>query len=228
MRTYLKTFIILILGVASSIQDSHARQTEKFITKVALAGTSIKTTFNRAKGNPSYLQGPYKQQIGGVTLTGQYENGQRTGIWESKMRGEIVQQYNYSNHDYLFEKPTLIVDRITQLDTAGNPVKELQKRNPYLGGDQKMIEILVSCIRYPGDAQKNDIQGKPTFKFTLTADGKVENLEATSKIGYGLEDETLRVFKLMPNDWIPVEVDGKAVDVKIDMHFSFSLSHLNP
>lgn len=160
MTIHLKSLIILVLSIAHTPKLIYARQTEKITTKVALAGATIKTTFNRVPGNPSYRQGKFKEVIGGFTLTGQYEKGQRTGIWERKLRGKTGQQYNYSTHEYVLEQPSWIVDKITQLDSAGNPLKELQKRNPYLGGDQKMSEIIFRCFRYPAAAQLNNIQGQ--------------------------------------------------------------------
>ena len=62
----------------------------------------------------------------------------------------------------------------------------------------------------------------------LDKQGRLSEEKTVSTNGCGLDEEGMRVFKLLPPDWVPVLVDGKPVDVRIRFKISFGLSHLPP
>lgn len=51
---------------------------------------------------------------------------------------------------------------------------------------------------------------------------------ASRDLGFGLEEEALRVYKLIPDDWIAAQVNGKATTARVTLSFMFRLSHLPP
>jgi TonB family protein len=84
--------------------------------------------------------------------------------------------------------------------------------NPkFPGGDQALIQILQANIRYPKYEQTMDIQGKVIIRFRVEKDGKVSNIVVTKSVSKGLDEEAVRVVKLLPpftpgyyrGDWTP-------------------------
>ncbi|MEO5571196.1 MAG: energy transducer TonB [Bacteroidia bacterium] len=80
------------------------------------------------------------------------------------------------------------------------------------GGDQKMTEFIKKNINYPAVALNIEIEGKVYMKFMVDKDGKVRNPELVKGIGYGCDEEAMRVINEMPN-WIPGKQNG--VNVKV-------------
>ena len=55
---------------------------------------------------------------------------------------------------------------------------------------------------------------KVYLKFIIDTAGKIRDIEIVRKLGWGFDEEAIRVFKLMP-DWIPGKQNGKAVKVRL-------------
>jgi len=76
----------------------------------------------------------------------------------------------------------------------------------YPGGQDSLMNFIWKNIKYPEMAEKSNIQGEVQISFDVNFDGNLINFSAISKIGYGLEEELIRVLKLTPK-WIPAEVN---------------------
>lgn len=71
--------------------------------------------------------------------------------------------------------------------------------------------MLSSRLEYPKAAQDADISGKVLVEFIVEKDGSISNIKCISpKIGYGLEEEAIRVMKTMPK-FKPAIKDGQPV-----------------
>ena len=90
------------------------------------------------------------------------------------------------------------------------------------GGDKGLMQFLESKLRYPVEAQMKGIQGRVLVNFVVGADGSISDAKILRSVNRLLDEEALRVVSLMPK-WIPGTIDGKAVDVKYTLPFSFKL-----
>jgi len=79
-----------------------------------------------------------------------------------------------------------------------------------------------SNLRYPNEARDAGIEGKVAVNFVLDEEGKVTSCKIIKKLGYGCDDEVLRVVKLMPN-WNPGKMGGKPVKVTFNQVVDFKL-----
>jgi TonB-dependent SusC/RagA subfamily outer membrane receptor len=61
-----------------------------------------------------------------------------------------------------------------------------------------------------------------SIQFIVNPDGTISDLKALSRIGFGMEDEVIRVIKNGPN-WIPATQDGKAVSSYKTQPVTFSV-----
>lgn len=93
----------------------------------------------------------------------------------------------------------------------------------YPGGYNKMSDYFSSNIEYPQDATDNGIEGTVEVNFAVDEAGKLSNAKVISpKIGYGIEEEALRVVNKMPT-WTPGRIKGKNVKTYYTLPIRFQL-----
>jgi periplasmic protein TonB len=82
--------------------------------------------------------------------------------------------------------------------------------------------FLQKNLRYPEMAKEQNIQGKVYINFVVDEEGKIINATVVKGIGYGCDEEALRVVKLIPKG-TPGYMGGKAVKVSFVQAISFKL-----
>lgn len=93
----------------------------------------------------------------------------------------------------------------------------------FVGGTGKMFEFLDYNTAYPEPAKVNNIEGKVMITFVVRKTGEITDVTQTSKaLGYGLDEEAIRVVKSMPK-WNPGKENGKPVNIKFTIPIRFSL-----
>ena len=81
----------------------------------------------------------------------------------------------------------------------------------YNGGQIVMENYIMNTIEYPQDAIDNNVEGVVKVQFGVDENGNISNVSTVgNKIGYGLEEEAIRVISKMPK-WTPGQVKGKNV-----------------
>ena len=92
----------------------------------------------------------------------------------------------------------------------------------FRGGEQKLMEFLKDNLIYPSKAKDAGIEGKVFVEFYIEKDGTVCDAKVLRGIGYGCDEEALRVIGLMPK-WYPGKQRGKAVRVRYTLPINFKL-----
>ncbi len=92
----------------------------------------------------------------------------------------------------------------------------------YPGGATKFYEFLGKEMKYPQLAADNDIQGKVLVSFTVEKDGSLSDIKIERKLGYGTDEEAIRVLKISKR-WNPGMQNGRPVRVKYNIPISFTL-----
>jgi len=85
-----------------------------------------------------------------------------------------------------------------------------------------MAKFLRDNLVFPRTALENDISGKVAVNFVVDEEGKIIQTKILKGVGYGCDEEALRVIKLMPK-WKPGIKDGKPVKVSFNQVFVFRL-----
>ena len=93
----------------------------------------------------------------------------------------------------------------------------------YRGGNQKLMEFIGNNVVYPQEAIDAGIEGKVFVEFCIEKDGTVCDAKVLRGIGYGCDEEALRVVGLMPK-WFPGKQRGEAVRVRYTLPINFKLS----
>jgi len=90
------------------------------------------------------------------------------------------------------------------------------------GGYEAMILYFKKSIKYPKQAIHANRQGKVHLTFVVEKDGSISNVELVRGIGYGCDEEAIRVVNQMPK-WKPGKQLNKAVRVQFNLPIAFKL-----
>lgn len=93
----------------------------------------------------------------------------------------------------------------------------------YPGGEKALERFFEKNLLYPAAAEDNGVEGTVKLNFAVDENGKIYAPIVTSpNIGYGIEQETMRVFDKMPT-WTPGRIKGKNVKTRFTLPVTFKL-----
>jgi protein TonB len=92
----------------------------------------------------------------------------------------------------------------------------------FKGGYAELARFIYQHLQYPEIALQKRIQGRIWYSFTVNKDGSVSNIQLEKGISLYLDDEALRVLKMMP-PWEPGTTNGDPVRVKVYLPIVFKL-----
>lgn len=99
----------------------------------------------------------------------------------------------------------------------------LEEMPEFPGGEAAMFKFISKKIKYPKKARKNNIQGRVTVQFVIDEEGNVTEAKVLKGIGYGCDEEALRVVNSMPK-WTPGTQKGDEVRVRFVIPIRFVLN----
>lgn len=96
--------------------------------------------------------------------------------------------------------------------------------NPeFEGGYGALIAFIKKNLVYPGEAADYGKQGTVYVKFVVDEAGKVTNIILQNNLGYGLDDEAMRVVRLIPKFKSPGKIKGQPVKTYYQIPIKFKL-----
>lgn len=107
---------------------------------------------------------------------------------------------------------------------TGPEIMTFAEQMPEFNGD--LYKYLGDNIKYPTVARENGIEGQVVMQFVVGKDGKIDenSIVIVKKVGWGLEEEAIRVVKSMPK-WKPGKQNGNPVYVKCTLPIRFKLDN---
>jgi periplasmic protein TonB len=91
------------------------------------------------------------------------------------------------------------------------------------GGKGALSKFLADNLRYPTSASAAGVEGAVYIQFTVSSTGKIKDAVVTKRVGYGCDEEALRVINAMPK-WIPGKQQGNAVQSKFTLPITFKIT----
>lgn len=183
-----------------------------------------KETYYVLQGNQDIKHGNYRKIYKKFSAQGQFDNGKKVGVWEfTGSEGQVEQKIDFTNN---------IVTNLNPLDISegywlieNNNYIEVKPEIPpiFIGGRSWFNYYSWTLLRYPSEARINGIQGKVYLSATITKNGQMIDEKVEKGLGYGLDEEALRVFKQIPDDWIPAKINSELVDIRVVIPVSFKL-----
>lgn len=87
------------------------------------------------------------------------------------------------------------------------------------GGRRVFKQYLTQNLRYPREALLNSVEGRVTVQFTVTPTGELTDFKVVRGLGYGCDEELIRLIKQGPK-WSPSQRDETFADkVKVRLKF---------
>jgi protein TonB len=134
------------------------------------------------------------------------------------------------------DKNAVIVDENVDLKKDDGPKIVEEKPQPkedevfqfveqnaeFPGGTAAMMKFIQTNINYPSMARENGIEGKVFVKFIVNSDGSIQDVKVLKGQGGGLDEEAVRVVKMMPK-WKAAKQNGKEVRCYFNLPIVFKL-----
>ena len=108
-------------------------------------------------------------------------------------------------------------------DITYTPEIGVEEYPEYPGGEDALIAYLASKIKYPPNAIANNIEGKVVLGFVVNKNGEIDELKVVRSLGYGCDEEAMRVVKSMPL-WKPGKNNKKPVRVYFNLPIEFQIA----
>jgi len=179
------------------------------------------------KSDKTTKHGEYKKLWNNKLLVkGYYKLGQKDSIWESfDLNGELSIKYDFTKKQLIYYKPGKNIGnmKFKFINGSQNSDSTLNQIPIYLGGEGSYRTEINNSIRYPAIAQENGISGIVNVYFIVDKFGKTSNYHVKAPLGYGLDEEAIRVLKLISENWLAGLFNGQPDDVEVMCPISFRL-----
>ena len=178
-------------------------------TKSPIIGAIVKIVGSK-KGTVTDMDGNFRLEVtAGDCIEAIYMGFEPFTIGVSKVYSE--------RNDYKI----MLQKEGTNRDT-NKPYDVAEVMPQFPGGTGKLFEFLSMNVKYPVEAEKNDVQGRVIVTFVVEKDGEVSNAKVVKSVHPALDAEALRVINAMPK-WTPGMQNGEAVRVKYTVPVTFRL-----
>jgi TonB family protein len=104
--------------------------------------------------------------------------------------------------------------------TTGEIYDKADVMPTYPGGIEAYYKYLQENLKYSDEAMDAGISGKVFVEMVVNKDGSISNVKALKGVGYGLNEEAIRVVSASPV-WISGKLDQEKVRVKLLIPISF-------
>ena len=112
----------------------------------------------------------------------------------------------------------------TVVDMEDKPLsfRVVEELPEFPGGATEFMKWLTKNLRYPPAAQQRKVQGKVVTQFIINKDGTVSDIEILTPVDPSLDQEALRVLRMMPR-WKPGQQDAKPCRTQVCIPIVFKL-----
>ncbi|SNR94283.1 energy transducer TonB [Flavobacterium sp. ov086] len=150
--------------------------------------------------------GNYEEIDENLTVTGKVKNGFKDGVWSGKDK-----KTNYQYTD-IYKRGEFISGK--NIDSSGveHTYDVLELRAMPKKGIQDFYNYVGQNFTKTKAAFENKISGKLFVTFIIDKDGKIVEPKVVKSLGYGLDEEAIRVITSYEN-WIPGQQRGVNVRV---------------
>lgn len=153
--------------------------------------------------------------------SGQYELGKKNGYWQNwfenrniNSKGSYINGKRHGEWRFYFKSGALAALEIYENGVATNvqwfnelgdvvkPIEPYEIKAEYPGGKSAMRKHIRNTFIYPDIELKNGKQGTVWAEFKISIDGVKKDIKILKGVSKSIDEEVLRVIKLMPN-WTP-------------------------
>jgi TonB family protein len=108
-----------------------------------------------------------------------------------------------------------------------NKEKHFVKAAYYPGGREALLQFIRQNLKYPQEAMDKKIEGAVSLRLTIDYHGDVTDVKVKTGIGYGCDEEAMRIAKIMK--WVAPKSPYKMkVLFHKNLNIHFKLPKLKP
>jgi len=222
MKKLLLTILVLVLTTICTAQTTKTKYyNNRFLEK--------EVSFEKAKFSESITHstdGTITTEVKDLKLnevirSETFKGKEPTGIWIYK-RSKITYNLDYDfTVKYVDEKSDDCVSKFKIKDYF-HDFDSLNYKAPKIITGETLNEFISNNLIYPVQAQEDGAQGKVYTTFTVTKEGKIENVLIKKGVHFLLDKEAARVLKSLKFT-SPPTVDGKPETICVTIPISFTL-----
>ena len=84
------------------------------------------------------------------------------------------------------------------------------------------LNYIGDHIKYPEEAKEQGIEGKVFVRFVVTKNGDISHVQVIKGMGYGMDDEAVRVVSSYDKKWKPGMNKGKLVNTEMVLPINYA------
>lgn len=125
----------------------------------------------------------------------------------------VITENNFNSEYEVVAYPSGDADTIQQEQEDDNNIYHsagIEVQPEFPGGREILFAFISKNFRYTEQMKENEIKGKAIASFIIEKDGSISDVKVVRGIGFGTENEIIKVLKSMPK-WNPGMQNGKKV-----------------
>jgi TonB family protein len=146
-------------------------------------------------------------------VVGKVVDGFRDSVWSEYLNDTLIVQETYNKGD--------LIQGTRYYQGSVYKYENCNQEPHFIGGDEKLMELIRKNMRYPASARRKGIDGTVYLAFTVQKDGSIQNLRVLKGIDQDCDMEALRVLGLSNGRWNPGMMRG----VPVNMAFVFPIKY---
>lgn len=107
--------------------------------------------------------------------------------------------------------PPTPLENVSDVNDPNFIYEQAEQMPEFPGGEMALRDFIKKNMKYPVAARENGVKGKVICRFMVDFNGKIMNPTIVEGIGYGANEEALRLVRIMPN-WKPGFQNGNVVN----------------
>jgi TonB family protein len=185
----------------------------KDVVKIASWDTLGNTLVHEKNGEDVNFEGGFPNWL---CNKGTIKNGHKVGKW-------IGISHDGKTEYIEFYKDGVLEKGISYAENDSTQYNSLEEMANFESGLSGFGNFLQNNLRYPKDAQRANRQGKVYVQFVVCTDGTLCDFEVLKGVGYGCDEEAVRVLELSSGKWKPGKQRGKEVRSRFTIPINYRL-----
>ncbi len=217
----IKKSLLTIITLTIFLANSYC-QTKKIKTKDPILKNSWEE-YSVLKSDKSIREGEYLRVINGKTsIEGTYKNGQKASKWKFyNYNGKVELEIDYSSGEVKYLTTDTLTKTEITVESNLNPNNDRPVLN--ISSSYLILSYLMQHLKFPQSAREEGISGKVIIAIKINAKGKIYDYVVNTSVDKSLDEEALRVIKLIPLEFLPAYKNGIPIDseIQIPVRFKF-------
>jgi len=170
------------------------------------------------EGTVTDAQGNYQLSINTIAPTLVYSF---IGYTDAEVDADKRNEINIQLKEDAAQLSEVVVTGYSSGEADNSSLSNLEFAGPE-GGRRAYEHYLETNLHYPKAAQENNIEGRVTVQFTVETTGELADFKVLRGIGYGCDEEVVRLIKEGPG-WTPTMRNKNAVRDLVKVRMKFAL-----